>query len=72
MSHSYLTTLNNSLQRRCNLTPVSNVCEASAYILVQVPKRFHELPEVRFDWQIDNAFFYKRPIMARTQVLVHI
>ena len=30
----------------------------------------NELPEKRFDWQIDNGSFNK-PIMARTQILAH-
>ena len=30
--------------------------------------RLNELPEKRFDWQIDNCIF-NRPIMAGTQIL---
>ena len=50
-----------NLRHRRNLTPVSNVCEASPRSLLWASYGLNELPEVRFrisfrpDWQIDNG-----------------
>ena len=65
-----------SRHRRGNLTSVSNVCEAAPIFLSWERNGLNELPEMRFgisfhpDRQIDNGLF-NRPIMTRTQILVH-
>ena len=65
-----------SLHRRRNLTLVSKVCEAASISLSWEPNGLNELPEIRFgisfhpDWQINNGLF-NRPIIKRTQILVH-
>ena len=61
----------NSLRRRRNLTSVSNVCEAASRSLFRT-NGLNELPEFPFNL-IDKSTmgFFNRPIMARTQILVH-
>ena len=65
-----------SQRLRYNLTPVSNICKAALISLFWAPSGLNKLPERRFqvffhpDWCIDNGLF-NRPIMARTQILVH-
>ena len=66
----------NSLHCRYNLTPVSNICEAAPISLFWALSGLNELPEGPFwvsfhpEWRIDNGLF-NRPIMVRTQILVH-
>jgi len=70
----------NSLRRRGNQTPVSNVCEAAPRSLFcpppPPPRRTQRITRSAFrisfqsDWLIDNGIF-NRPIMARTEILVH-
>ena len=66
-----------SLRRRRNVTPVSNVWKAAPIRLFRAgPQRTQRITGNVFRislqryWQIDNGFFI-RPIMARTQSLVH-
>jgi len=40
----------NSLRRRWNLTPVSNVCEAAPISLFRGPNGLNELPQMRFEF----------------------
>ena len=60
-----------------NLTPVSNVCEASPRSLFfWAPNGLNELPEMHFEFPFDligklTVVFLNRPIMARTQILVY-
>ena len=72
-----ITILAVSLRRRPrNLTSVSNVCEAVPSSLFWAPNGLNELPEVRFEFPFiligkSTMAFFNRPIMARTQILVH-
>ena len=42
-----------SLRRRRDLTPVSNVCEATPRCLFSAPNRLKELPEMRFEFPLN-------------------
>ena len=70
-SHCLQALVGEHAQRQTQLTPRS-----SADILLLAPQRTQRITgsgfqiSFRLDWQIDNGFF-KRPIMARTQILVH-
>ena len=62
-----------SRRRRRIVTLVGNVCEAAPRSLFWVPQRIPgSVFRISFhpDWQIDNGIF-NRPIIARTQILVH-
>ena len=65
-----------SLRRRRYLTRVSDVCEAVLMTLFWAPNGPNKLPEMRLDFPSNligqlNSGFFNRPIMARTQILVH-
>ena len=65
-----------SLHHSHSLTTISRVCKAAPISLFWAPNRLNELPEVSFQFpfhligKLPMAFF-NRPIMARTQTLVH-
>ena len=52
-----------SLRRRCNFTPVGNVCEAASISLLWAPNGLN-LPEMRFEYSFNLIGFFNRPIMA--------
>ena len=63
-------------RRRRNQTPVGNVFEQHPRSLFQIPNGRNELPEIRFEFHFNligksTMAFFNRPIMARTQILVH-
>ena len=64
-----------SLKRRCNLTPVRNVCKAtvrSFFWTLRDSTNYRKCvfwTSFQYDWWIGNGFF-NRPIMARTKILV--
>ena len=65
-----------SLRPRRNLTSFSNVCRAALWFLFWASSGFNEVPEVRFLFPFiligqSTMAFFNRPIMARTQILVH-
>ena len=70
-SHCLQALVGEHAQRQTQLTPRS-----STDILLLAPQRTQRITgsgfqiSFRLDWQIDNGFV-KRPIMARTQILVH-
>ena len=66
----------NRLHHRFNLTLVCNVCETVLRSLVWAPYGLSKLPEVCFKFLFNMIgksamAFFNRPIMARTQILVH-
>ena len=73
----YLLLRSNSLHRRRNLIPVSNVCESAPRSLFWSPNGLNELQKMRFKFPFnligksgDDGFF-NEPIMVLTQILVH-
>ena len=66
----------NRLHHRFNLTLVRNVCETVPRSLVWAPYGLSKLLEVCFKFLFNMIgksamAFFNRPIMARTQILVH-
>ena len=61
----------NSLRHRRNLASVSNVCEAASRSLFWA-NGLNELPEFPFNLIGKSTMaFFTKPIIARTQILVH-
>ena len=65
-----------SLPRRHNFMPFSDVCEEAPRFLLWSPNGLNELPERHFGFSFilivqSTIVFFNRPVLIRTQILVH-